>query len=207
MSSLLLAASLGCALWFWLGHAGKDSEPAHWRVSTVKTAGVALLVPFAILQGAPWLIVAGLALGALGDLALSRPGTAAFLAGMAAFAMGHAAYALAFVHPPQGVLVWLFAAGIVGLVASTELWLAPRTGALRGPVRAYGVIIGLMALAALTLPDRPIVVIGAVFFVISDLVLALRLFVLDRGRVLAARILWPLYYLGQLLICLGMIAP
>lgn len=161
-------------------------------------------MPFALILGAPGLIVAGLALGALGDLALSRPGTTAFLAGMAAFAAGHGAYALEFVHPPQGVLVWVLGAGVVGLVASTEVWLAPRTGVLRGPVRAYGVIIGLMALAALTLPDRPFVVIGAIFFVASDVVLALRLFVLDRGKVLAARILWPLYYLGQLLICLGM---
>ena len=59
----------------------------------MKTASVALLALAGWMLGAPAWIVAGLALGALGDFALARPGTAAFLAGMAAFALGHLAYA------------------------------------------------------------------------------------------------------------------
>lgn len=61
--------------------------------SLVKTASVACLALAALAAGAPPAIAAGLALGALGDWFLSRPGDRAFLAGMAAFGAGHLAYA------------------------------------------------------------------------------------------------------------------
>lgn len=198
--------SLSCALWFWVRSAGRDDPHASWTVSAIKTGAVAFLVPLACIQGAPGLIVAGLVLGALGDLALSRPGVRWFWAGMGAFGLGHAAYALAFADMPQGTWVWGLMLAVLVLVASTEFWLAPHTGPLRMPVRIYGVIIGAMAIAALSMSDRPVVVIGAFLFLVSDVILALRLFVLQRHHLLAGRLLWPLYYLGQVFIMLGMAA-
>src|SRR5690606_29686032 len=127
--------------------------PPSAAKSAVKTGAVA--------ARAPGLVAVGLALGALGDLFLSRPGTRAFLAGMAAFAAGHLAYAAEFLVPGAGPPL-LPAAALLVLALSTEAWLAPRTGALRWPVRGYVAVITLMALAALTLPaGRGLALAGA----------------------------------------------
>lgn len=194
---------------------------ASWPRSAAKTASVALLALAGWAAAAPWLIVAGLVFGAAGDLALSRPGPQAFLAGMGAFAAGHLAYALAFAAAPlfhlagqAGGSAWapapsdLAALALLGLLlASTEFWLAPRTGALRGPVRAYVGVIGLMAAAALVPagPGKDALRLGVALFVASDLMLALERFVIaaPSARRALALALWPAYWAGQALILLG----
>ena len=207
------AAAAVPALAYGVVWAGRDDVSA--ARSAVKTAGVALLAVVGLYAGAVWTVTLGLALGALGDFALSRAGRGWFLAGMAAFAGGHLAYALAFAGaalaagaPP---LPWAALGLLALLLASTELWLAPRTGDLRGPVRGYVVVIGLMAAAALLVPGGPgrgLLLTGAAAFVASDLILALRLFVLRdegaKGR--AGLLLWPLYAGGQALILAGALA-
>ncbi|OYX40465.1 MAG: hypothetical protein B7Z02_18265 [Rhodobacterales bacterium 32-67-9] len=178
-----------------------------WPKTLVKTGAVAALAVAALPLGAPGLIGTGLALGALGDFFLSRPGTRAFLAGMAAFAAGHLAYAAEFfttgTRPPVAA-----ALALIVLALSTELWLSPRTGALRGPVRAYVVVIVAMALAALTLPaDGQLALAGALLFLASDLLLALDLFVVAAPGVkrLLGPALWAAYWGGQALILAGMV--
>ncbi len=184
--------------------AGRDPS---WPKTLVKTGSVAALALAALPLGAPGLIVAGLALGALGDFCLSRPGTRAFLAGMGAFAAGHLAYAAEFLTP--GTLPPVAAMlALLLLALSTELWLAPRTGRLRWPVRAYVVVIVLMALAALTLPEGGrLALAGALLFLLSDLLLALDLFVVTgRGvKRFLAPALWAAYWGGQALILAGMV--
>lgn len=177
--------------------------------SVVKSGAVLALALAAVAAGAPGLIVLGLALGALGDLFLSRAGTRAFLSGMAAFAVGHLAYAAEFLAP-GGLPPLLPASALLALALSTELWLASRTGALRWPVRGYVGVITLMALAALTLPaGRGLALAGALLFLLSDLLLSLDLFVLPEGR--SKRILggtlWAAYWTGQALILWGMVPP
>lgn len=203
-SALLLFAALLAVLY---GIAFCQRE-ASWPKTLIKTASVAALALAAPGHAAPALIVAGLAFGAAGDFFLSRPGEKAFLAGMGAFAAGHLAYAAEFWQPdtlPPLVPV----AGLLALAASTELWLAPHTGALRWPVRAYVAVITLMALAAMTLgPDRQTALLGAVLFVLSDLLLSLDLFVVKTpvlNRALS-HLLWAAYWSGQALILWGMAA-
>ena len=79
------------------------------------------------------------------------------------------------------------------------LWLLPRAGDLRGPVAGYVLLILSMGLLAMVHPMGGALRIGAMFFVISDLILALELFVLRGG--MAARLapfaVWPTYVLGQ----------
>lgn len=215
--TLTLIATLAAvtALLFWVQHAGIDAQDP--KASALKTTSTAALALFGLAAGAPGWVVAGLALGAVGDYALSRDGSSAFLAGMVAFALGHLAYAVAFT---QGIwptpvalpaLFWPVAGLMAALVALTALWIAPKAGALGWPVRAYAVVIAVMALAATVLPDMPgrgILRLGVGLFVASDLILALRLFILqDLGhRLLAARLLWPLYWGGQALILWGALA-
>ncbi|WP_413870121.1 lysoplasmalogenase family protein, partial [Albidovulum sp.] len=128
---------------------------------------------------------------------------------MAAFAAGHLAYGAEFlapgVRPPA-----IPALALIALALSTEAWLAPRTGALRWPVRGYVAVITLMALAALTLPSsRWPALLGALLFLASDLLLALELFVLPGGGLkrAAGRALWAAYWSGQALILWGMVPP
>lgn len=207
LPSLFLAAASLLALWYLLRF---TSAPPSAVKSAVKTGAVALLVPFVALS-APgispgpvvWLVLAGLALGALGDYFLSRPGEAVFLAGMGAFAGGHLAYAAAFWALGQGVILWPFGAlALAALALGALVFIAPKAGRLAWPVRGYILVILAMVLCALTVAGPLALPLGAVLFMASDFVLALVLFVLPEGRakVLAATLVWALYWPAQALI-------
>ncbi|WP_127107625.1 lysoplasmalogenase [Pararhodobacter zhoushanensis] len=211
MQTLFLLAAVLSAGVFWLRYAGDDASSAGG--TTVKTLSTALLALIALQSGAPGWVVAGLALGSLGDFALARPGTAAFLAGMLAFALGHLAYAGGFASQVTVLpgAVWPILAAMLGLVAVTALWIAPKAGALAWPVRLYAVIIGAMVIAAAALPNiagRGAILTGVALFAASDFILAIRLFILNdpRLRLIGAKVLWPLYWLGQALILWGAMA-
>lgn len=195
----ILIAALITALIYWLRFTARTP---NWPGSIVKTLSTALLAITGMATGAPWLVVLGLALGSAGDFALSRPGQTAFLTGMAAFATGHLAY-VALMWTPGGVgQIWPIGALMLALAASTGFWLLPRAGALRWPVAGYVLIITAMALAALTLPaDQRMMAIGAGLFVLSDLLLAVHLFVTSKNAL--SMTLWPAYWGGQCLILLG----
>lgn len=209
ISSLLGLLSFTAFVGYWVLWSHREVVPLAG--SLAKAAAVAMLAVAAAAAGG-WPIALGLGLGALGDFALSRRGERMFLAGMAAFALGHLCYAAAFwgraeVGVPglwQGVAL----TALLALLLSTEVWLAPRTGALRWPVRGYVAVIGVTAAMAVLLAPgagREVIWIGVALFVASDLLLALRLFVTTdppRQRALSL-VLWPAYWLGQVLILLG----
>lgn len=221
ISFVLLAAAAGLSLVYLARYAGRPEGQESWGASLTKTAATALL-PLAALTDPDFahsppmaLVLAGLALGALGDFALSRPGTRAFLAGMAAFAAGHLAYVAAFslqaaedgfAGPTQGQILALFA--LAAVVLPLGLWLSARAGALRPAVIGYALVIGLMAGFALMLPPGPGVAVqqaGVALFLLSDTLLALRLFRTSdpRRRKVLALAVWPSYWIGQALILLG----
>ena len=217
MAALATATmSLAAAIGYWLLYATREVKgPAGAAVKTAATALLAVLALALLLENGFWLIALGLAFGALGDLMLALGGVRRFLAGVAAFGLGHLAYA--------GALGWrtldlgfdglsgaevAALGGLVALVASTEVWLAPRTGELRQPVRAYVGLIGLMGVVAVLLPAQDgqgWLRLGAALFILSDLMLALQLFVV-KGQVWRLRLalaLWPAYWAGQALILYG----
>lgn len=207
LSLVVLVVALGAALVYGAAHAGIDAASA--RASTVKTLSTAGLALAGLVAGAPGWVVTGLALGAVGDFALSRPSDRAFLLGMLAFALGHGAYGLAFAAQaalPLPGAVGPVAALMAAMVAGTAVWIAPRAGALCWPVRTYALVIAAMAITAAALPAGfGLVRVGVAAFVASDLILAVRLFILrePRIRLIAARLLWPLYWGGQALILIG----
>jgi uncharacterized membrane protein YhhN len=119
---------------------------------------------------------------------------------MGAFAAGHLAYVAGFGlrRPAWGVV-----AALLALAVSTEVWLAPFTGALLWPVRAYVLVICLMAACAAARPEARLR-LGAALFVLSDLMLALVLFrVTGTAHMGLAWLVWPAYWLGQCLILLA----
>ena len=210
--------SLAAAVAYWLGYATREVKGAAG--AAVKTAATALLAVLTLELALPvggwlWLIPLGLALGALGDLLLALGGVQRFLVGVVAFGLGHLAYAGAFLLR-SGDLGFDGLTGaelatlavLVALMLSTEVWLAPRTGALRQPVRVYVGVIGLMGVTAVLLPAHPgqaLLRLGAELFILSDLLLAMQLFVVkdQRARRMLALLLWPTYWTGQALIAWG----
>lgn len=191
------------------------ARPTGVGRSVTKTLATALLACAALLAEAPPLLVAGLALGALGDLLLSRDGAQTFLVGLVAFAIAHLAYTALFLtvgaaptrllaperNPAALTLVAL------GIAMAWRLW--PVAGSLRWPVSAYVGIIVCMGLAALSLPIpaavpvRPLVaMVAASAFILSDALLALELFLLPPGhrlRRITPYAVWTLYWLAQAL--------
>lgn len=181
--------------------------------SAVKTVPLLCFATAAWLAAAHPFLTAGLLLSALGDVALSRPSQRAFLYGLAAFSLTHVLYGLLFAAI-SGAALWvafaqapLFAVAMLALAISAEIWLLPRTGKLRWPVRIYIGIITAMMLSALTLPAGfTIAALGAGAFVASDLILSLRLFRNSDGagsRVVAGWAVWVLYVGGQAMILWG----
>ncbi len=209
--ALALLGGLSALAYFRLS----DARP-NWRRSVIKTLPLACLALAAIIAGAPAWLSGALLLSALGDFALSRPGQQAFLYGLASFALAHVLFALLFLSL-SGQPLWAAfvtapgpALAFVVLALSCELWLAPHTGVLRWPVRAYIVLIGAMMLAALTLPaSYRLATLGAVAFVLSDLVLAVQRFRLAPDSSLRRPVgwlLWALYICGQGAILWGVMA-
>ena len=210
---VLVVAGLAAAAAY-LPLAGK---PPGVTRSVLKTLPLTAFAMAAFVTGGSPFLVAAFALSALGDLALSRDGRAAFLYGLSAFGLAHLLFVLTFLGV-SGLPVWeafvtapLLAAALILLALSTEVWLAPHTGALRWPVRAYVVLITAMGLACLTLPDGLAMArLGVLLFIASDLILSVRLFRLPdthAAALPASRTLWGLYIAGQALILIAFATP
>lgn len=216
MANVFLGLGAAAALVYWTQIATDRPTGDHWLRSLAKTAATLALAAAGLASPAPgliapMLIVLGLALGAAGDFCLSRPGQVMFLAGMATFATGHLAYVAAFwlwtgafsPTPTQVTALLGLGLGVLGL----GLWLSAQAGALRGPVFGYALVIGLMAGSALVLPASPgtgTIQVGVALFLLSDTLLALRLFVAGPTAQKPLDLLvWPAYWLGQALILTG----
>lgn len=180
--------------------------------SAVKTLAVALLGILAFTQGGPLLLVAALALSALGDAFLSRDGDRAFLGGLASFLAAHLAYIALFWLGGGGLeLLWqpwrvavAVAMAAFAIAMLVMLWrrVAPD---LRLPIVAYAAAILGMGVTALTL-DNFWVIAGAILFMASDGLLAAGKFIvaaISPHREWMRYAVWALYYAAQLVITLG----
>ncbi len=127
------------------------------------------------------LIVAGLFLSWLGDVALLADGEGAFTAGLVSFLAAHLSYVAALTKRRAGGirkapgLAILY--GLAWLGLNLLLW--PRSGRLRWPVLMYGTALVAMALAALDTGDFQATAGGAAFLA-SDSMLALDTFGVAR---------------------------
>ena len=198
---LLLSLIFGISYFFVM-----DGKVGGSFLSLWKGAGVAFLAIYAAQRGRGRegvLITLVLAFGALADVVLEFN----FLFGGLLFAVGHL------------IAIWLFmtqrreqttasqkAAGLALLVGTPTL-AAMLTYPLENWYLAalYALVVGAMAGAAWTSGfPRYRVGIGAVLFVVSDLIIFAR----EAGqmpRPIAEWLVWPLYYGGQFLIATGVI--
>lgn len=178
--------------------------------TTLKTAPVAILALASAIGGGPWLLTVGLALSALGDAALSRPGDNAFRAGLGAFLLAHIAYIPLFWSGIDGAIVsgaafWVCVALMIAYAMAAARWLWPHLGEMRPPVAVYMGAIATMGVASLT--GSPPILLGALFFIASDTVLAAENFVLANSpRKWTSPTIWATYIAAQVLIFWGVMA-
>lgn len=181
----------------------------------VKTGSTALLALWAWLEGGPALLVAALALSALGDAFLAGKQERWLLPGMGAFFLAHAAYVPLFWQLGEGAgWGWPVKIGQLILVlggAGFVRWLLPPVErGMRLPVILYAGVILMMGTAAIALPALWWkVTLGAMMFIASDVILSLQLF---RRPANAPPLLgpslavWFLYFGGQALIAWGVVS-
>lgn len=157
-------------------------------------------------------VLAGLVLGAAGDIFLMFDSERSFLAGLVAFLLGHVAYVVAFarlVEPRHWVEGAMIAAPIFAAIAAAIVlrWLWPRLGAMRVPVIVYVAVISTMLVGGIAAAAHDhalgaragwLAAAGAAAFYASDLAVAREKFVARDtwNRVIGL----PVYYGAQLLI-------
>ena len=177
----------------------------------VKGAASAAFIGTALAAGAAdsaygaW-VLAGLCLGALGDVLLELAGRIWFLAGLGAFLLAQLTYIGAFATvEPHALVAVIVAAGLLVPAAVVTRWLWPHLGReMRGPVVAYIAVITAMVAAAAgaVAGEGPVAAApAAVAFYVSDLFVARDKFV---ARGFANRLLGlPLYYGAQVVFALS----
>ena len=171
-----------------------------------KGAGVALLAGYALARhkGADSRQIAlVMGFGALGDVLIEL----VLEWGAVAFLIGHLiAIALYLRHrrPAPGLSQRAAGLALLLLVPLISFFLPADRAAAPG-IALYATGLGAMAAAAWTSSfPRYRVGLGAVLFVISDLLIFARMGPLAQSA-LPDLLIWPLYYFGQLLICTGVV--
>ncbi len=207
IADALVGLSLIAAIWFGCRYCW---QPPSIAKSIIKTASVAGLAIAGVVLAAPPLLVAALALGAMGDFFLSRSGDRAFLAGLSAFALAHLAYIALLLQVGASVSADLPGLIVVLLGSVMAALLFRTTGKLRWPVVGYVAIIATMGLLAVGLPaGHALALLAALLFMLSDTVLGFEYFILPRqSRLRAATpfVIWATYWSAQALF-LAALAP
>jgi len=174
-------------------------------MTAIKGAGVGLLALLAATQARSsngWLLAAEMAFGALGDVLLEIQ----FEAGAAAFALGHIVAIALYLRNRRTVFTTSQRALAVALplfgVAMPFILLGSSNPQLPG-LAIYSLLLTLMAATAwLSHFPRYRAGLGALLLVVSDTLIAARMGLL-AGAIWVGYVIWLLYYLGQLLIFLG----
>ncbi len=196
LSALLAVAYLGDGFGLALPYPGNV---------ILKASGIVLLGGLALRRGY-WLLALGLFFGSAGDAFLAlEPQQTAY--GIAAFGIGHLIYIALFADrlrkSASRDLPGYIAAGVLAVFgAGMLIALQPHFGELRVAASVYNGIIMLMAILAVISRAPSLAIIGALLFVVSDSVLAWRMFAdaLPWG----GPVVWVTYYLGQAGIALGL---
>lgn len=201
---LWLSVALGTS-YLWILPQDKTLFRAVW-----KTLPVLLLALYAYRVGAHPLLVAALALGALGDWSLAFEGDRAFVGGVAFFLSAHVAYValLASISDPAIAFseTWrVVAAALVGLVTLgvlARIW--KPAGRLALPIAIY--VLLFMVLVWLTLGlANPLIFAGATLFILSDIVLTIRKYWTGPDHPVdgaAAYFVWVTYFAAQVILAL-----
>ncbi len=206
----VIAAALALAYGGWLVW----QPPSRLR-TLVKTLSIGSLSLLSYRVGGPYLLTLALALSAIGDAFLANEGEKNFLGGLAAFFLAHIAYVGLFVTSDRfgaglSSTYFIIVAALLLIMAAAvlrNLW--PHLGAMRVPVVFYVLAILAMGLAASGLLLF-MVIVGALMFIISDIILSHELFVWKQDsapRKVSPYFIWGLYWSGQAMIAWAYLSP
>ncbi len=149
-------------------------------------------------------LLSALVLCAAGDIALTFESQIAFLVGLSLFLIAHLFYSAMFFS--QLRLNFLRAVSVLVVLSVAVLMfqlLAPHLGMMHKPVVVYMGVISLMVIVAILSDDSPrYSKLGAVMFMLSDVVLSVQLF-LHPTRNLTVVVMVS-YYMAQYLILYGL---
>lgn len=198
-----LLASMAAALAYFVLRNG--SLPGLYEIA-LKGSGVALLAVYALVRhqdADARQIAAVMGFGALGDMAIELR----LEAGAAAFLIGHLIAIHLYLRHRRPRLPFSQKVTAIALLALVPLVAVMLPAEREGIVLlgVYATTLGAMAAAAWTSSfPRYRVGIGAVMFVASDLLIFSRFGPLAHSAI-PDLLIWPLYYLGQFLICTGVV--
>ena len=194
---LLASLIAGISYYFVAG----SQVPGLYQIAW-KGAAVGLLAGWALVRqrsSDARQIGAVLALGALGDMVIE----VSMVAGAGAFLLGHLLAIRLYLRRPRTATSPSQRLAAAALALLTPLLAWQLSGSLAAAF--YGLGLGAMAASAwLSSFPRYRVGLGAVLFVASDLLIFARLGVLAESAV-PGLLIWPLYYFGQFLICIGVV--
>ncbi|MCU1512993.1 MAG: hypothetical protein JWO10_83 [Microbacteriaceae bacterium] len=139
--------------------------------------------------------VTGILFSWLGDILLGTPGGMGFLLGLGAFFLAHVNNLVFFLRPLRRHRIPLVALVLVLWWVALLVTLAPHLGTLLVPVAIYGLVLG--ASAAASLGTIRTVAAGALLFLASDTVLALKMFLPGFSLWQADFLIMVLYIAGQ----------
>lgn len=152
------------------------------------------------------LVLMALFFSLVGDIFLLRKATVDFFGGLLAFLLAHLAYVFAFLL--LGFQQWW---ALFGLVIAVALGLTSGRRIVRSAARDEGAALGagvtayLLVISAMVITasgtGRPLVLLGALTFLISDTVLGLDRFVGPRAN--ARMVVIVTYHLGQAMMVIG----
>ncbi|HYE45002.1 MAG TPA: lysoplasmalogenase family protein [Caulobacter sp.] len=170
-----------------------------------KGSGVGLLAVYAALKARSldgWLLVAVMALGATGDVLL---GAISLMAGAIAFLAGHLVAIGLYLrnHRPNLSRSQRLLAVVLVPATVAIAWMLPADRAGAAGIALYSFGLAVMAACAwISRFPRFWTGLGAVMFVVSDLLIFARLGPLPDTFETGLAV-WGLYFAGQLMICLG----
>lgn len=196
-AALILAVAAGA------GHLFAESAgETFWALVAKPIPVLLLLARVCVARSSPlkWPLALGLALSAVADVLIQRPG--GFLAGLAVFLLAHLAYTAGFWRARPALLAaralpFLLFGSLMGY------WITPGAAGLAVPVAVYILAISLMMWRAAALAGAPrlhplvgrLALGGAILFAASDSLIAIHRFV--APQVWANLPIMLLYWLAQ----------
>jgi len=214
LQSLILAAAAASLAVLLVSGERTGNARVKWIFKPVTSASF-LLVAFlqAPRSAYDWLVLGGLLLSAVGDVALIPKGRRWFLAGLVAFLLGHVAYTIAFsTRAALSSIAPLPMAVIIATGIGLFLHFRPHLGRMLWPVAAYMAVITLMLMGAWAALDAGgagsggQVALAATLFYLSDITVARARFLPGTGFANRA-IGLPLYYAAQFLFAFSIGSP
>lgn len=184
---------------------------AGWSAVVKAIPALTLALLFArqtgFVGGQKLLLVLGALFCCAGDVILDIDRVRLFVPGLAAFLIGHLAFALFFWQrrSPQPKKSNLIMAALVAAVAvGLGVYFLPHLGRLTVPVLVYLTVISAMIVFSFLADTGLVVSVGAMIFMLSDVLIAVAKFLNDG--VPSPEVTIPIYFLGLGIMGFGLIA-